>query len=734
MRVWVWLGLLWAAAGAAETVDFSYAFGPPHRITVAYPSASEKTLLDLEPGSLTAHWTYDDLRSLPLAIFKAPRIQWHIRIRPLTDGQSFSSSRWTRGERFLPMLDNLYQQPAASVRLEAIGGRQAAIIRVTVCNLDTRPHRVAVECEVRSGWVAHNPAWIEPGTDPDALLACQGDRADRVLLFGVGAASYPRERMKIVPGWDLAPGEQRTGYLVRPYEAYQNQLAALRRRDWAGEFAAAVRTWRELLGRAVEIELPDERVRNAYYAGLGDLFIMREPLAEGYVGGIPGTEVYRSVAPFEPSVAAIALDQAGFHAEAADGLRVHLEMQEPDGNWADPRGWAHHMWGASGVKAWAALEHYRLTGGRAYLEAVYPRLRASSRWQETQRRRTRVLNQGVRGPAYGLMPRGMGVGGWLRGDDYFGIFYPHNILAVFADRLSLEAAHILGKTQDLAELRRIYETAREDLLASLEAGAIEENGLRWIPGSPRDASGSRWGALYALFPARLLPSQHPLITGTIRKMEQTLSPGGQPLNTGWMRDGAWVAITLDNLAEALLVRGEADRAAAYLYSTLNHGTPLYSWCEERAPQAGTTRISGDRQHLWTPLAVVRYIRDALVFEQGRELHLAAGAARSWLEPGRTLGVRRAPTHFGEVSFRISPDAGAIRAEIDPPVRQMPSAIILHLPHAHRKLLKSVEMNGRPWDAFDPAHETVRLPASPTQIRVEARYGSQTMPSNSTELR
>jgi len=68
MHRFFWFGLLCAGCFAAEKVDFSYAFAPPHRITVARPSANEKTLLDLEPGSLTAGWTYDDLRRLPLAI------------------------------------------------------------------------------------------------------------------------------------------------------------------------------------------------------------------------------------------------------------------------------------------------------------------------------------------------------------------------------------------------------------------------------------------------------------------------------------------------------------------------------------------------------------------------------------------------------------------------------------------------------------------------------------------
>jgi hypothetical protein len=37
----------------AERVDFGYAFAPPHRMAVARPEASEKTLLDVEPGFLT---------------------------------------------------------------------------------------------------------------------------------------------------------------------------------------------------------------------------------------------------------------------------------------------------------------------------------------------------------------------------------------------------------------------------------------------------------------------------------------------------------------------------------------------------------------------------------------------------------------------------------------------------------------------------------------------------------
>jgi len=122
------------------------------------------------------------------------------------------------------------------------------------------------------------------------------------------------------------------------------------------------------------------------------------------------------------------------------------------------------MWCIIGFKAWTVQEHYRLTGDREYLATVYPRMLASSRWQSRQRIRTRIEENGAPALTYGLMPRGMGDCGLKDGDDLYGVYLPHNIWSVFADRVTLEAAGILGKTEEIEELREIFETARKDLL------------------------------------------------------------------------------------------------------------------------------------------------------------------------------------------------------------------------------------------------------------------------------
>ena len=271
-------------------------------------------------------------------------------------------------------------------------------------------------------------------------------------------------------------------------------------------------------------------------------------------------------------------------------------------------------------------------------------------------------------------------------------FFPHNIWSVYADRCSLEAAKILQKDDDIAELKNTFETAYKDLLVALDRGSIKEKDYRWIPGVPGKTTGSCWGALNSVLPCGLLPPDHELITGTLRKIEANISQGGQPIHTGWMADGAWVAITLDNIAEVHLSRGNGDAAVKYLYSTLNHATPLYTWCEERGQEPGTSKCSGDRQHLWTPVAVVRIIRDMMVMEKDDGLELASGTAREWLGSGKKVGIDSACTHFGEVSYNMKYDSSRFRVTGEVIFEEKSSAMwtVLHLRLPDGLKVKSVD--------------------------------------------
>ncbi|HNC23569.1 MAG TPA: hypothetical protein PLU52_05120 [Opitutaceae bacterium] len=671
------------AASPSPHVDFGYAFGYPHRVTVALPDSSDKTLVDCEPGQVMLSWSFDNLLSFPVANFFGPTTQWKVTLQPEVDGARLKQSTWRRLDGWMPALVSEFTGSPVKTRLEVIGTRRAAVVRVEFTNTDaTQAHAAAVKCEVPGHWRGVSPAGVDAGVPSnarDALVAGWMARADRVIVAALGGDEYPLSDNALRPTVRLRPGETRVLWLVRPYEVYESMLPELRRRDWAAEFDRAKATWAELIGRTTRLALPDGGVRDAYYAGLADIFIMREPVPGGYLGTLPGTELYRCANCCEAAIASIALDQAGLPVEAADGYRLSLDLQNYDGCWAEPQGWSRTGWISSGLKSWFVMEHYRMTRDREFLEQVFPRMLASSRWQERARQRTRVLDHGAKPLNYGLLPPGMGDGGLKNGDSFYGVFLPHNIWAVYADEQTLLAAGELGHTDAVAELTPIAAAARTDLVDTLRRGAINENGLRYIPGVVGKTTGSLWGTLNAAFPCRILPADDELITGNLRKMETKLSPGGIPIHTGWMEDGMWVAITLDNLAETHLYRGNGDAAAHYLYATLNHGTPLYSWCEERGQEPGSAKTTGDRQHLWTPIAVVRMIRDCLVFEDGPTLHLARGADRSWLTRG-PVGGTGFPSHFGPVTYSLNYETTSkqVSGQVSLAADRLPATLQVHV--------------------------------------------------------
>ncbi|NLV74959.1 MAG: hypothetical protein GXY52_09830 [Chloroflexi bacterium] len=684
-------------------VDFSYAFGAPHRVTVAMPDSSHKTLVDCTPDKLWLGWTYQDCTSFPLGALITPRTDWKVDIWPEADGQRLKAVSWQRIEGALPSAQQLYQSDLGEVLFEVVGAEQEALVRVQVRNTSADQHTYQV---VLVGVGHHKvPATWDERVPPDHMMCAYNERADRVMVLIEGAQRMPIRRDGVAKTlcleWTLAPGEEAEGWIVRPYQAYCADMPAWRGRDWAADFTAALQVWRDKQAAMAQAHIPDKGVRDGLYAGLLDFYIMREPVAEGYIAGMPGTEGYRAANAGEPGIVAIALDQFSMHDDAVVQFEMELNQQGEDGNWADPHGWGHTFWACAGFKSWMIREHYLMTRDPAFLERYYPRMLASTRFQERSRARTRVLHaDGTKDSTFGLMPRGFGDCGLWDDDDMIGVFLPHNFWSLFADYNTLDAARWLGRpAEEVAEIEAIVNTARTDLMCALEAGVITESPVdgsesyRWIPGVAGKTCGSRWGALNAAVPCGILAPNDELISGTLRYIESNISPGGQPIKTGWLQDGMWVAITLDNVAETHLARGNGEAATRYLYSTLNHATPFYSWCEERGPEPGTMSQTGDRQHLWTPVAVVRATRDMLVLERGEGLELGLGIAPEWLESGELVGISNASCHYGTLSYSIQQHDHARRIDVQLTLEgaNPPAFIRLHLPTSVSLAISQTDM-------------------------------------------
>ena len=435
------------------SVDFGYAFSTPHRLCVSLPENSNKTLVDAYPNHIQLKWSYQSVLDFPLASYTSPNARWKLQIKPEMDGKTFATSSWHRVDSWLPVFEQVFEDSDVTTNVQVVGGKTAAIVRIEMQNNSNEPHKITIRCS-GSGY---NPSWVQSDWDNNVMLAGNYDRADRIIAIITGGEGRQAESSgSMTQDWVLNPGEKSYGWIVRPYESYFPQVNGLEKKDWGVEFEIAKVAWKNLIGRAAKVSIPDKKVQDAFYAGLADCFVMREPVKKGYIGGTPGTEKYRAVSSGEVVCVAVLLDQVGLHYEAESGFQVNLELQDISGNWADPQGWARLMWGMSGFKTLAIMEHFQLTRDTAFLDKIYPRMLASSLWQEKQRAKTRILVDGRKALTYGLMPRGLGDCGLVDGEDVYGVFLPHNIWTVYADSQTLLAAEILNKTSDIARLQQIH--------------------------------------------------------------------------------------------------------------------------------------------------------------------------------------------------------------------------------------------------------------------------------------
>ena len=87
--------------------------------------------------------------------------------------------------------------------------------------------------------------------------------------------------------------------------------------------------------------------------------------------------------------------------------------------------------------------------------------------------------------------------------------------------------------------------------------------------------------------------------------------------------------------------------------------------------------------------------------------------RRWLEDGKRIEVDRAPTFYGKFSMTMESRAasGQLRAKVESVRPERPENPAGSLPSSpRRKPLRSVTVNGRSWNQFDPRKEWVRIDA------------------------
>ena len=526
----------------------------------------------------------------------------------------------------------------------------------------------------------------------------------------------------------------------------------------------------------MQVQVPLERLTAQW--NLGAWHLVRQCAKNPVNGRLWFNDYPYGILAAETYMILAALDLMGSHKAAEDGFDQWVSLpMDPNSNghheWAlpdrpnglfteghgclthavGPQGVGGHMDGihafGPGSIGWALIEHYRLTGDATWFKASAPRIKANALWMLRQRRAVssmvpggdRLWCKGLQ-PALQVTPDSGGL--WMQfyeAEAYYWISVAH--LAEALATLDPD-----GGAQLMAEA----EAYRKDLLAAVARSialsplipvrdgtyhsvipfACYVRGLStgaW--GWMRDGSGSHVGPLYwetvqsaaaLISPAALFSPDDVRVQGYLDVLEDRLlleNPNvGSRSKGDWFLGGWQYQGGLERTSNMHLA---GDDIPVFLRSFLN------CYAVDILPGSGYIfnehAVHGPPDKIYEEAAFLERFRNLLVMEDGQTLWLARATPRAWLEQGRNISVKNAPTHFGTVDYEIVSDVdrGKIRATVEMPSRNPPKEVWLRLRHPTFAPIKDVTVNGKAWSEFNKDKEIIRLEGKTGTVKVQATY-------------
>ena len=466
-------------------------------------------------------------------------------------------------------------------------------------------------------------------------------------------------------------------------------------------------------------------------------------------------------------------DMLGLHPQA-DEVYTHFltspgiksDGDFPDGSgsleWAaslrHDMGYSHDGTHAStGRLLFAMAERYFMTGDRDWFEKNLPRLRSAADWIIRQRKLYMMNVPGRENLfAAGLMPPCM-LGDYALPACDWHWYYSDNAFSLqglqrFGDALAEFDGEAGKKYQAEAgafreDLRRVAE--RDAALSPVRPGrdgmyhtyiprmvyAEGQTGLELGAPQYNDSECDSYvGALPLAEPFGALDANAPGMVDTLDIMtEMTAS------------ESAVTALANQRKAKGLSVDDSWYRMSYVSLPKISHNANIFLrqddipnflrfWMNAYATMVGADGRLWEHWHLggFAPCETpdngtagwfMENFRNLLVMEDGRSLWVARATPRAWLEQGKRVCVRNAPTHFGDLAYEIVSDVehGIISASIEVPGRTAPENLLVRFRHPEVKPIRRVTVNGKEWQDFDPVKEIIRLHDVNGTVRVEAVY-------------
>jgi hypothetical protein len=467
--------------------------------------------------------------------------------------------------------------------------------------------------------------------------------------------------------------------------------------------------WSNYVGRGAQFEVPEKAVNDLFRANLWHA--LRLPRRHGgqeenvkidlpysnFAYGQNGTPWPVNEAVY---VDYMLYDLRGYHDISVEELlAIYRNNQEANGHVGGYANWVVNTPGMMYVVA----KNYLLSGDRKALNRLLPQTLRVLDWCLAEIKRGSERSGASTSLVCGPLNDGSGEGIWA-----FGQAYVYAGLDLFG-RVLHEIDHPRAQ-ECLAAARAFRQAVAKGFgAATVRSPLVQLRDHTWIPYVPCEALKSgrlleQWyptdvdtGAVH-LLRLKALPSDGALADYLLNDHEDNLYLNGWGMANEPVYNQQATAYLLRDDPKAVIRAFYSCMACAFSHSVFEPVEHRWAWGQYFGPPS-------------TDGAWFELYRNMLIHELDDDtLLLLQATPRKWLEDGKTIEVKRAPTYYGQLSMKIDSQAASNRVlgEIEMPGRSHPKVLLVRLRHPNGRPIKAVTVNGRDWTDFDVQKEWVRI--------------------------
>jgi hypothetical protein len=415
--------------------------------------------------------------------------------------------------------------------------------------------------------------------------------------------------------------------------------------------------WTAILGRGMQVELPEHKAVDTFYASLVYDLMAIDHIGPNYIQTVNKLH-YHAFYLRDGADIVHDYDITGYPGIAREILDFFATKQLPNGNFlSQPE--EYDGWGEA---VWAYGQHYRMTHDPAFANWALPQLARAVDW----------LKQARAADPLHIIP----ASDVRDNENVPGHITGYNFLALSGLRVAIDMARQTGHADLAANWQAEYDDYRRAFLRVLDERTAADDG--YIPPAlDGQKGGYDWGNLLAIVPEPILDPHDPRVTATLKAVQAKYAEGIMTY-----ADGEFLHhyLTIKNsLTE--VIRGDQERAIEEFYGLLLHTSSTQAGFEFAIRPWGDRNFEDNlAPHGWFAAEYRNLLRTMLVREDGDRLHLLSAVSPDWIGQGKTIAVRQAPTQFGTIAYTLhQPSNQGAELRIDGSFGHGLREIVVHVP-------------------------------------------------------